>query len=122
MAQTDHTRPSDAAFKDLLKDYAAPVKDNGFSDSVLQEINLREPTSPLTWRKTCLSLAAFTGGLIAAKQLPALSKLGGQAAALTPASDIGALLSFNLSLYTLTGLFIFTAFALWSIFEPLIDM
>jgi len=122
MPQIDPHISSDAAFKDLLKDYAAPSQDNGFSERVLQDIQRQEKRNSFPWRKTCLSLAAFTGGLIAAKQLPALSKLGGQATALTPTANMGAFLNLNPSIYTLTGLFIFAAFALWCLFEPLIDI
>jgi len=121
MMQNTPQLPDDAAFKDMFEDYAAPVEDNGFSNTVLQEIQLREQTA-FPWRKTLISFAAFAGGVIAAKQLPALSELSGRAAALTPQTDIISLQTFDVPLYTLAGLSILAAFALWSLFEPLLDV
>jgi len=53
-------------FETLLRDYAAPVADNGFTDSVMDRV------SPTRYRVPILAGAAFLGGALALFQLPGL--------------------------------------------------
>lgn len=53
-------------FETLLRDYAAPVADNGFTDAVMDRV------SPTRYRLPVLAGAAFIGGAFALLQLPEL--------------------------------------------------
>lgn len=61
----------DSLFKDLLSDYAAPVSEDGFSESVLRHIQ-DERRKVERIRRFSIYGACFIGGIIAASQFPAL--------------------------------------------------
>ena len=63
------TEPENDSFKALLKDYSAPVDDDGFTDSFLASLGQRQIRLQ---RIKFIFLAAgfFTGGIIAAAQMP----------------------------------------------------
>ena len=63
----------DKMFEDLLGDYAAPVDDNGFSAKVMDSLPAVRDTDAL--RTRLISGAGLAGVLIAAFQIPALTKL-----------------------------------------------
>jgi len=69
--------PEDKIFKTLLSDYAAPVEDEGFTQSLMLSIEKSERHAP-KWRRGVIAGAWAIGGLIAAIQLPALFDLVGQ--------------------------------------------
>jgi len=108
----------DNLFKDLLSDYTAPTPDEGFTQSVLAEIdqNLLK-TDRL--RRGLIYTACFIGGAIAATQFPALLKI---IAGLTPALPNAAPLPFALptSHWTLLTM-IFLGFVLWAALDRTIS-
>ena len=63
----------DKMFEDLLGDYAAPVDDNGFSAKVMDSLPPVSDTDAL--RTRLISSAGLVGVIIAAFQIPALTKL-----------------------------------------------
>lgn len=109
-------------YKALLSDYVAPPEDDGFSDAILKKVQADKPSAMFTWRKSLISLAAFMGGVIAAQQFPALSKMSNKALALIPPVDLPTPMLFDPSVYTWLGLSLLVLFALWSLLDPLIDM
>ena len=112
----------DNSYKALLADYVTPVEDDGFSASILKKLQVEKQGSIINWRKTIISLAAFIGGMIAAKQLPALSNLSHKALALKPDISLSPPYLIDPSIYTWLGLSIVASFALWSLLEMLIDI
>ena len=115
------TTPDNNSYKALLTDYIAPIEDDGFSASVLENLHAEKKHSHIIWRKTIISLAAFTGSIIAAKQLPSLSNLSHKALALQPDISLSAPSLIDPSIYTWLGLSILASFALWTLLETLID-
>jgi len=79
--------PDDNLFADMLSDYAAPVADDGFSDTVLNAIET-EARKVERIRRFSIYGACFIGGLIAASQLPAFLGFVLWAALDRKASDI----------------------------------
>ena len=66
--------PDDNLFQDLLSDYAAPVADDGFTQSVIAQID-RDTIKTERLRRGLIYSACFIGGTIAATQFPALIKI-----------------------------------------------
>lgn len=64
-------QPDDNLFQDLLSDYAAPTVDDGFTQSVMHDIEARSKRIEKL-RRGLIYSACFIGGIIAAIQLPAL--------------------------------------------------
>lgn len=60
----------DNMFNALLSDYAAPVSDGGFSESVLEKLPTTQISNPL--KAKFVSIAALVGGGFAALQIPSL--------------------------------------------------
>jgi len=118
MTPDSHDTTSIADYSHLLQNYIQPVEDNGFSDRVLSQINKTQDQNVLPRRGLILA-AAFTGGVIAARQLPSLSRMVTNDGLITAIPSLPAL---DISLYTLAGLSIFTVFALCSLLEPLTDV
>lgn len=63
------TEPEDESFKALLKDYSAPLSDDGFTDSFLLTLHRRHMRLQRI-KFTFLAAGSFTGGIIAAAQMP----------------------------------------------------
>lgn len=113
-------------FQTLLKGYMAPAKDDGFTQSVLAQIeaqNQQREQRITTYRRVGLYSAAFMGGIVAAVQLPKLSQLFKSLNTNTPSlpdveiSSLG-ILTANLSQSTaLIGGTIIILFALWVIID-----
>jgi len=57
----------DLEFQDILRSYAAPVADNGFTAATLMRVKDQEK---MKWRLPILAAACVIGGGIAASQLP----------------------------------------------------
>ena len=66
--------PDDKAFRDALSDYAAPIQDDGFTQSVIAQIE-KETLKTDRLRRGLIYGACFIGGAIAATQLPAFMKV-----------------------------------------------
>ena len=60
----------DNMFNALLSDYAAPIGDDGFSESVLANLPTTQNSNPS--KAKFVSIAAFIGGGFAALQIPSL--------------------------------------------------
>ena len=105
--------PDDNLFQDMLADYAAPVKDDGFTHSLLETIEA-EAKRVERIRRVSVYGACFAGGLIAATQLPGLAVMAGKvklAMPVVPAvPEAGAL---PVSTMGLAGL-VFLGFVLWA--------
>ena len=102
--------PGDNLFQDLLSDYAAPVTEDGFSDSVLNAIDT-EARKVERIRRFSIYGACFVGGVIAASQFPALMAMTAKIKFAAPAMpDASAL---PLSQWSLAGL-VLLGFVLWA--------
>lgn len=102
--------PNDNLFQDLLSDYAAPVADDGFSESVLQaaRANTRKVERI---RRISIYGACFIGGTIAASQFPALLAMARKVTLPTPAiPEAGTL---PVSQWSVIGL-VLLGFVLWA--------
>lgn len=105
--------PDDKLFKDLLSDYAAPVAEDGFSDSVLKTIEA-ETRKVERIRRFSICGASFVGGVIAASQFPALITLAAKIKVTVPSMlDANAL---PLSYWSLAGI-ILLGFVLWAVID-----
>jgi len=103
-------QPDDNLFADLLSDYAAPVADEGFSDTVLKTVS-SETLKLKRIRHISIYGACFIGGIIAASQFPALINMIAKINVSIPAMpDAGTL---PLSQWSLAGI-ILLGFVLWA--------
>jgi len=103
------TQPDDPLFENLLQDYAAPVADDGFTDHVMAQITA-ETEKQARLRRLILWGASFTGGVIAATQLPGLV----QWLASVELSTGDAIT--NLPMWAMTALIVF-GFAIWGMID-----
>ena len=100
----------DKLFQDLLADYAAPVEDDGFTQKLLENVEA-ETKRVERIRRVSIYGACFTGGVIAAAQLPALVAMaGGLRLALPAVPNAGGLPISTLSLAAI----VFLGFVLWA--------
>ena len=102
--------PDDNLFKDLLSDYAAPVAEDGFSESVLKAIDL-EARKVERIRRVSIYGACFVGGAIAASQFPALIAMAAKFKLAVP--TLPQIESFPLPYWSLAGLVVL-GFVLWA--------
>ena len=126
----DPQRP-DKDFQTLLQDYAAPIEDNGFSQTVLQNIDIIALQKTLAkrtkYRLYSLYGAGFLGGILTATQIPSLGKLFEQTFAAMPKTNIESthFNPANLSLIeldpTFIGLAIMGGLALWAMIDSKIS-
>ena len=101
---------SDKLFQDMLADYAAPVEDDGFTQNLVENIEA-EAKRVERIRRVSIYGACFTGGVIAAAQLPALAAMAGSLKLALPAMpDAGGL---PISTFSLAAI-IFLGFVLWA--------
>jgi len=102
--------PDDNLFKDLLSDYAAPVTEDGFSDTVLKSIDV-EARKVERIRRFSIYGSCFVGGIIAASQFPALVNMTAKIQLATPTiPDTG---SIPLSQWSWAGI-VLLGFVLWA--------
>jgi len=100
----------DNLFKDLLSDYAAPVAEDGFSDSMLKSIEAKARKVERI-RRVSIYGACFIGGAIAASQFPALIAIAAKIKLAAPTiPDTG---SIPLSQWSWAGL-VLLGFVLWA--------
>jgi len=111
------SEPENNLFKELLSDYAAPVADNGFTDALMQEIQLRQQKRERL-RRSLLGTAFFVGGIIAATQVPNLVNLLAQYSPSLPELKTGELMTTAKTspLWSLLGVTVF-GFVLWSLLD-----
>lgn len=102
--------PDDNLFQDMLADYTAPVRDDGFTHNLLETIEA-EAKRVERIRKVSVYGACFAGGLIAATQLPALAAMAGKIELAMPAVPEAGVLP--VSTMGLAGL-VFLGFVLWA--------
>jgi len=104
------TQPDDNVFQDVLSDYAAPVADDGFTQSIMRGIDA-ESQRTQNLRRGLIYGACFVGGMIAATQLPGLMTLiGGLDVALPP---VPASSPLPISQWTFVGVTLL-GFVLWA--------
>ncbi len=102
--------PDDNVFQDILSEYAAPVEEDGFTQSVLESIKA-ESKRIRRIRSVAIYGACFIGGLIAASQFPALMALIGEIdIALPSIPQTGAI---PLSQWSWAGI-VLLGFVLWA--------
>ena len=101
--------PQDNLFTELLSDYAAPVRDDGFSDVVLK-VAAAEARKIERVRRFSIYGASFIGGLIAASQIPMLVSMISKMNVVVPAIPKAS--SLPISQWSLLG-FIVLGFVLW---------
>lgn len=103
-------QPDDNLFKDMLAEYAAPVADDGFTQSLLGNIEA-ETKRVERIRRVSIYGSCFVGGVIAASQFPALITMAAKVKLASPViPDTG---SIPLSQWSLAGLILF-GFVLWA--------
>ena len=106
-------QPDDNLFADMLSDYAAPVAEDGFSDSVLKKIEA-ETRKVERIRRVAIYGSCFVGGIIAASQLPALVNMTTKINLATPSFPEASTLPA--SQWSLAGL-ILLSFVLWAVLD-----
>lgn len=102
--------PDNNLFADLLSDYAAPVADDGFSESMMHVIEA-ETRKIERIRRFSIYSACFIGGAMAASQFPALVAMIAKIKLAVPSiPDTGAI---PLSQWSWAGI-ILLGFVLWA--------
>lgn len=100
----------DNLFSELLSDYAAPVRDDGFSDAVLRAAGAEDRKIERV-RRFSIYGASFVGGIIAAIQIPMLVSLVSKINIAVPAIPKAS--SLLISQWSLIGVIVL-GFVLWA--------
>jgi len=103
--------PDDNLFKDLLSDYVTPLDDDGFTQSLMAQLD-QDAVKTEKLRRGLIYGASFVGGAIAAMQFPAFIKM---LSALTPTLPNAAALPSDLPISQWTFMtIVLLIFVLWA--------
>jgi len=103
----------DNLFQDLLSDYATPVSEDGFSDTVLNKINA-EARKVERIRKISIYSACFVGGMSAATQFSSLMGLVSKISITTP--QLSTIDAAAIPVWGFAGIILF-GFVLWAVLD-----
>ncbi|WP_026941245.1 hypothetical protein [Hellea balneolensis] len=105
--------PNDNLFKDVLANYTAPVPEDGFTQNLMAQIEVKSKRQERI-RRVSIYGASFAGGLIAASQFPALLNMIAKIQVAIPSWPQAEALPF--SVWSIAGL-VLLSFVLWAAFD-----